>query len=189
MSFTVSVPVKPYVKRFLENNYGYPVNFRNYPKENIMFNRMLHKPAKHLDSLYPVELVKYTSHVTIQISERSFNRNGWEISKTDNIAFGKYYERNVKMLMRTIVGTYLSFGMPIYIAITNFQDRFKMEEEYWSFESIKKDFFRYKSFNKIDFNHHAYEHLERLILLNMTNAGITSKSLVREIDKNLVQTQ
>ena len=37
MKFNITVPVKPYVKRFLENNYGNPVDFRNHPRESEMF--------------------------------------------------------------------------------------------------------------------------------------------------------
>jgi len=85
--------------------------------------------------------------------------------------------------MRTIVGTYVAFGMPINIAILRFQKRFNMREEDWSFETIVKDFFRYKTMHKIDFEHHAYEHLEELILINMYNAGVLSKSLMKDFYK------
>lgn len=189
MKFNITVPVKPYVKRFLENNYGSPVDFHNHPHENMLFMRMLKKRSFTKDYMYQSNLSKLSSSVVIQISERCFYRNGWEISKTDTIAFGRYFERNAKMMMRSIVGIYVSFGMPVNIAIAKFQATYKMEEEYWAFDSILKDFFRYKTFNKIDFNHNAYQHLEELILLNMSNAGLLSKNLVKEIEKNMVEIQ
>jgi len=183
MKFCATIPVKPYVKSFLENNYGNPVNFNNYPRENEFFLKMLKKPTTDKDYMYQPDLSRYFTTVRIEISERTFYRYGWELSKTDNIVFGKHYERHAKMLMRTIVGTYVAFGMPINIAILRFQKRFNMREEDWSFETIVKDFFRYKTMHKIDFEHHAYEHLEELILINMYNAGVLSKSLMKDFYK------
>lgn len=171
MNFNVQIPIKPYVKRFVENNYGSPADFRRHPRENEMFRRMLTKPCHEKDGMYSDDLEKQCVRLQVVLSERDFFRSGWELSKTDIIAFGKYFERNAKWLMRSVVSTYISFGMQEYNAITKFQKRFNMEEEYWPFDSIKKDFYRYKSKNDIDFNHYAFQHLERLILVNMTTAG------------------
>ncbi len=187
--YNVQVPVKPYVKRFIENNFGSPVDFHNHPRENAMFIRMLKKPCRNQERFYLSELGKYKNFVTVEITERIFYQNGWELSKTDIIAFGKHFEKNAKMLMRSIVGVYISFGIPTNTAIAKFQERFKMEEEYWPFEAIIKDFSRYKNFNKLDFNHNAYEHIEDLILLNMKNAGILSKTLIKEIEKTMIESQ
>lgn len=182
MNFTITVPVKPYVKRFLENNYGSPVNFRNHPREKDFFIRMLHRPAKEYETRYNLVMTKFSTSVSVEISENCFYRHGWEISRTDTVAFGKYFERNAKMIMRTMVGTYISFGMPISEAILTFQEHFNLQEEYWTFDSIKRDFFRYKILNEIDFKEYAFQHLEKLVILNMSGAGILSKSSVNKIN-------
>lgn len=189
MKFNVTVPVKPYVKRFLENNYGDPVCFKNHPRENEMFKRMLKKPDYEDECKYKNELCLHTAAVEIQITERDFYKHGWELTKTDIVSFGKHFEKNAKWLMRSVVGTYVSFGTPPYVAIQKFQERFKMEEEYWSFDSIKKDFFRFKVNNEIDFNQYAFEHLERLILLNMSDAGSVTKTLLQNHEKMMVNSQ
>ncbi len=181
MIFHITVPVKAYVKRFLENNYGNPVNFSSHPREKDFFIRMLKKPDNHDNAKYKQDYKRFPCCVTIALSESPFYRKGCELTKTDTIALGKHFERNAKMVMRTMVGTYISFGMPINAAIINFQETFKMEEEYWAFDSIKKDFFRYKISHKIDFNHYAFQHLEKLILLNMSNAGILTRAIINEI--------
>jgi len=186
MKCIVTVPVKPYVKRFLENNYGNPIDFRKHPRENEFFRRMLKKPDYNNEHKYKNELNKQVVTVEIQISDHDFYRHGWELSKTDIVSFGKYFEKNAKWLMHTVVGTYVSFGTPIYIAIANFQTRFQMEEEYWPYDSIKKDFFRLRDTHEIDLNHYAYRHLEQLILINMSNAGAVSESLLKKHAKNTV---
>lgn len=186
MNFNVTVQVKPYVKRFLENNYGDPVNFNCHPREKEMFKRMLKKPNNDNDHKYPKEFFLHSNTVEILISDHDFYRHGWEVSKTDAISFGKYFERNVKLLMRLVVGTYISFGMPINAAIERFQCRFCMDDEYWPFDSIQKDFFRYKKYHNIEFNQFAFQHLERLILSNMSNMGAITSSIIRQHELKIV---
>ena len=113
MKFNVSVPVKPYVKRFLENNYGSPVDFRGHPREKEMFDRMLKKQCYDREHMYKNELCRQTHEVVIAISDRDFYRHGWELSKTDIISFGKHFETLAKWLMRTVVTTYVSYGMAV----------------------------------------------------------------------------
>jgi hypothetical protein len=168
MNFNVFIPVKPYVKRFVENNYGCPANFHGHPRENEMFRRMLKKPCHDMDHKYIPEMEKQSVKLEVALSDRDFFRSGWEMSKTDT-----------KWLMRSVVSTYISFGMSELQAITKFQTRFNMEEEYWPLDSIKKDFYRFKSTNDIDFNHYAFQHLEKLILVNMCTAGAVTNALLR----------
>ena len=189
MKFNITVPVKPYVKRFLENNYGNPVDFRNHPRENEMFKRMLKKPTYDNDHKYKTDLCKQSHAVEIAISDRDFYRHGWELTKTDIVSFGRHFERNAKWLMRSVVSTYISFGIPINVAIITFQTRFQLEEEFWPFDSIKKDFFRFKVNNEIDFNQFAYQHLEKLILVNISDAGAIPSHAIRNYEKIIMQPQ
>jgi len=183
MKFIVTVPVKPYIKRYLENNYGSPVDFRNHPRENELFKRMLKKPCNEANHMYKNELLRQTAEVEITISDRDFYRHGWELSKTDIVSFGKHFEKNVKLLMRTVVSTYVCHGMAVDKSIAKFQTQYKMEEEYWSFDSIKKDFYRFRDNNDIELNEYAYQHLERLIRINMNNAGVISDLGAKTLEK------
>ncbi|HEY5511411.1 MAG TPA: hypothetical protein VIK10_10325 [Prolixibacteraceae bacterium] len=189
MNYFVEIPVKSYVKRFIDNNYGDPVNFSRHPRERELFMRMLKKPANYNDHKYPNDSVRLCRTVEVPISDRDFYRHGWELSKTDIVSFGKHFERNAKWLMRSVVGTYISFGTPIQDAIQKFQLRFNMEEEYWPFDSIKKDFFRFRLDNAIDYNQFAFQHLERLILCNMCDAGaMTQKAILYHENMTVIST-
>ena len=183
MKFNVTVPVKPYVKRFLENNYGDPVDFHSPPRENEMIKRMLKKPCKDIDHKYRNDLARQTHSVEVLISERDFYRNGWELTKTDIVSFGKYFEKHAKWLMRTAVMSYVQHGTPIDRAILKFQAQFSMEEEYWSFDSIKKDFYRLRETEGINLNEYAFQHLERLIRINMSNVGVLTEYFVKTHEK------
>ena len=175
MIFFVTIPVKLYVKRFLENNYGNPVDFRKFPREHEMFKRMLKRPNKNYDVMYPVKSLKKPDYVEVVISDHDFYRFGWELSRTDIVAFGKYFESRAKWVMRTVIGSYVSFGAPLDRSINLVQQRFAMGEEYWPFDSIKKDFYRLRTSIDVDMNAYAFNHLERLIRINMKNAGIITE--------------
>ena len=179
----IQIPVKPYVRRFIENNYGSPADFGNHPQENALFLRMLKKPCRSYDHKYILEPKKYTNIVMVQISEHSFYRNGSKISKSDTITLGRYFEEKAKMVMRTTVGIYISFGVPLNAAIRKFQKRFKMEDEYWPSDSIIKDFSRHKNCDETDCNDYAYPHIEKLICTNMRNVGILSKAFISDLEK------
>jgi hypothetical protein len=183
MRFNVTVPVKPYVKKFLINNYGDPVKFIGHPRENEMFSRMLKRPYNCKDYMYKNEFFLHTENVFVSISEFDFYHYGWEISRSDIISFGKYFEQHAKWLMRTVIGTYISFGTPLNLAIFKFQNNFSLEEEFWPFESIKKDFDRLKVQNKASSTEFAFNHLERLILLNMSKIGITTVHQLNSYEK------
>ena len=189
MKFNVTVPVKPYVKRFLENNDGDPVDFKNHPRENEMFKRMLKKSCVDNDHKYVNELIKQTHSVEILISDRDFYRHGWELSKTDIVSFGKHFERQAKWLMRTVVSTYVQYGNPVDTSIMKFQTKFLMEEEYWSFDSIKKDYYRLREKEQIIITDCAFTHIERLIRINMQNVGVITDHGVRNYEKNCVASQ
>lgn len=186
MKFNVTVPVKPYVKRFLENNYGDPVDFKNHPRENEMFKRMLKKPCLDNEHKYINELCRQTHAVEILISDRDFYRHGWELTKTDIISFGKHFEKQAKWLMRTVVSTYVQYGNPVDRSIITFQARFQMEEEYWSFDSIKKDFYRLRESEGLNMNEYAFTHIERLIRINMCNVGVLTNNSVKNFEKSSV---
>ena len=91
--------------------------------------------------------------------------------------------------MRSVVGTYVSFGKPLHVAIQMFQKRFRMEEDYWSFESIKKEFYRFSVDNQIDFPDYAYHHLEKFILVNMSKTGAITKDFLQNHQDSKTESQ
>ena len=181
MTFNIPVSVKPYVKRFLENNYGNPVDFRKHPREFEMFKRMLKKPNRRWDYHYKEKSGNKYDTIEVIITEVDFYRYGWTLSPTDVVSFGKYFEKNAKYLMRTVVALYVNFGTPIDKAIAIFQEKFKMEEEFWAFESIKKDFYRIRIIENMDISSIAYENMINILSINMRGNGILTESFVKMI--------
>ena len=110
--FTVSIPVKPYVKRFLDINFGLPVDFTQNAHSHKHFQSLFKNPNTSQDKKYPDHICTYTEIVEVVISEHDFYRYGWELTKTNTIAFGRYYEERAKAMMRTYIGVNISLGCP-----------------------------------------------------------------------------
>ena len=180
--FTVSIPVKPYVKRFLEINYGTPVDFTQNTQGNKFFQSLLRKPNTCDDKKYPDTICTYTEVVEILISEHDFYRYGWELTKTNTVAFGKYFEDKAKAMMRSIIGVNIGLGIPINKSIERFQKRFRFDEDVWHYEAIKKDFYRHGQIELVDFEDEIFIKIEKIIVRNLYDLGTVSKQLIKQYE-------
>ena len=76
--------------------------------------------------------------------------------------------------MRSFVGVYVALGLPPYKSINKFQERFEFDETYWPYESIKKDFYRNGSNDKIDFEGEIFDKIEKIVLRTLSDSGTIS---------------
>lgn len=180
--FCVTIPVKPYVKRFIELNYGLPADFSKDPEMHKFFMNLLRKPDTSRDKKYPERLCTYTQTVEVLISQHDFYRYGWELTRTDIVSFGKHFEMRSKSMMRSFVGVYVAIGLPAYISISKFQERFNFDENYWPYESIKKDFYRNGSDEKIDFDSEIFNKIDKIILRTLYDSGTISTQVKKQYE-------
>lgn len=172
LKFLVFIPVKPYVKRYLEINYGNPVSFCDDPKHQSFLVSLLRKPNEHRRKLYEdYDLSKFAEEVEVKISKDDFMRYGFELSKTSIIAFGKYFEDIVKFKARNYIELKRGFR-PLKDSISDFQQMFGMEEEYWSYESLKKDIDRNGSKSSIDLIQNMNEFFNKMYLNHLLKAKV-----------------
>lgn len=182
--FFVCVSVKPYVRQFLVNNYGYPIDFTKNAEVNKTFRNFLIKPDNSRDNAYPAQICTYTELVEVVISEHDFYKYGFELSRTDTVSFGKLFENKAKFFMRNMVGTYHAVGLPVFSCINKFQQRFNFDEDTWSFQTIKKDFYRNGTDDLIDFNDEIFFKLENIILRNLYKLGTVCEKTIIDHENN-----
>lgn len=180
--FVVAIPVKPYVKRFIEVNYGLPADFSHDQDLSRLVNRCLKKPDTRYEKKYDQGICTYTETLEILISQDQFYRYGWEFSKTDVVAFGQEVESSAKTLMRSMVGVYHAIGLPINVSIEKFQTRFGFDEDVWNYQTIKKDFYRNGTKNPISFDDEIFKKIEQICLVNLYNQGTISKKGIKEYE-------
>lgn len=181
----VILPVKPYVKRFLELNFGYEdvngdilVQLKADKKLYNHFRRCLKKPCFRYDKARCSEISNYYNEtVEIVITEDDFYRYGWELSKTDIVAFGKEIESNVKFFMKNMVSFYSSH-MDLAKAIKLFQDKYGFTEDIWQYDSIIKDFQRNGLKIKIEFSSEITEKIEKIVLVNLSEKRTISQQMI-----------
>lgn len=170
---TIQIPVKPYVHRFLELNFGSPANLS---KDKSLQNTI----RKFLSKNNPCSLSgisdRYSMKIKIIISDDDFYRYGFEMSEKNIRNFGHIVEFRAKFFMNQMVLNYSMF-MNQKDAILKFQNRFGFSEDIWPYESIKKNFYRAGIFhdNILD---EVISKFEKKTLENLSELGTIEKSLL-----------
>lgn len=180
--FVVTIPVKPYIKRYIELNYGFPADFSKHQEIQKEVRRCLRKPSTRFDRQFENKLCTYTSQLEILISQDDFYRYGWEFSLTDVVAFGKLFETVIKTRMHNTVTIYRGIGLSIKDSILKFQDHYQMHEEYWPFESIKKEYYRRRPGQEINFFTEIIDKIDELFMVTLSRNkdNITAKKQTHE---------
>ncbi len=181
--FFITIPVKPYVKRFLHLNYGDPVFFHTDKTDYSLLRECLSDSRKH-EPITPDPISPYKEVVTVLLSERDFYRCGWDMTKPNVIRFGLHFERKAKTLMRNLVGIYHGLGLPINTSINKFQDKFYFDEDTWAYQSIKKDFYRNGSLTGIDFEGEIFRKIEKIVMTNLYNLGTVSETFIKDYEND-----
>jgi hypothetical protein len=168
--FTVELPCKPYVKRFLQINCGEPADLSQHKLLQTEFRRALDKKCKKRESTYrELSLDKYSEIIELKITDDEFNRYGWELSLTDVISFGKHVERLTKLMMHNVVGAY-AMVMDSQSAILRFQEEFGFYEDIWNYESIRKDFQRNQP-DRVNISREIIEQIRKITLGKLSRQG------------------
>lgn len=171
--FLVKIPCKPYVKRFLEINFGDPDNLNSGKAVDISkdkalyaeFRRKLEKKSYRHELLFNTYAFKrYSDEINIKISQDDFYRFGWELSKTDIVYMNQVFEGRTKILMYTIVGSRVAMGISLTDSIDYFQDKFFFPEDIWPKESIYKDCQRNLDIEKNSISQSISELIDKITL-------------------------
>lgn len=175
--FTVKIQCKRYVKAYLENHCGTPVDLRHLPDLQEEFVRCLSRKPAHREAS---ELANWTESVTIIIPPDVFYRHGWELNKENILDFNRRAEQKAKFFMRQYVSFNNSIGVPVAICIREFQDKHGFPEPVWTYESIKKDFDRHGRVKKLNIIRELRVEINRILLDNLSELGTVSKKYIKE---------
>jgi hypothetical protein len=138
--FVVNLPVRPHVKRYLENQCGFPVDLSLVPNLQKIFLKSLQKPDYRNE--YRINFNKYSEKTEILISGDIFYRYGWELSRTDTIGFNLQVEKLIKFYSRSYISVQTQLGVSVAQAIRDFQEKFDLPEDVLKYDTIKKDYDR-----------------------------------------------
>ncbi|MDY0286041.1 MAG: hypothetical protein RBR21_07895 [Bacteroidales bacterium] len=170
--FTVDVWVKPYVKKYLENNFGTPVDLRT--KEGSMFYDLLQLSLQrplHSYTRGNQPNTFLTAKLKLVIDEDTFHRYGFDMNKRNMIRFNSFVEKHIKLQARIYIGFQRSLGVPVSVSIPKFQEKFGFTEDDFPYDTIKKDFDRNGDFINFDMLTQFKEDLSTLLLEQLSKIG------------------
>lgn len=183
-SFFTDVKVKPYVKQYLVNNCGNPVDLTFLPRFNSLLKQNLMKPMFKGESL---PMRQDECYVRIQLSKDTFYRYGWELTKSSQQHFNARIEEELKSLARNYIAMRSGWGFSVASSIRKFQDVFNFPEEVWSYDAIKKDLDRNSEAKKDssveNFLRSMDKKIHNIFLENMSETGTISKRYKNELHK------
>jgi hypothetical protein len=181
---TINILVKPYVKRYLINNCGNPADLSKLPKVQSLFKRLLRKPLFRFESL---KIPDHACYVSIQISNDTFSRYGWEMTRTGMMQFNSEIEAMIKFIMRTYITHRAALGYTVAKCVRDFQTWFDMPEDVWSWDAIYKDLYRHTDITKDreieSFLKQMDKKLNKLFVENLSALGTISKQYKHELSK------
>jgi len=145
-SFYIDIKVKPFVKQFLINEGGDPVVLDNEHRFKAVLTWLLQKPTEYRK---PIKHNPDDCVVRLIISEDTFHRHGFMLSRKRERYFSNYVENHLKLIMRSQIFI-MSHWHSIAQSIRMFQDDWDLPEEVWSFDTIKKDISRHTDIRRND---------------------------------------
>lgn len=182
--FIMTIPCKPYTKRFLELNYGIPVDFTQDKTVYPIFKQKLERNSTRRNNSYNEGIFrKYTTTVNLKITEDDFYNHGWELSPTETVMFNQEIEGRSKLFMYLMVSARIGFGMNLTDAVRSFQERFGFTEEIWPADSIIKDCRRNLTIHRNEVIENISALMDKLIIDKLSEKGTTfhkNKSLINK---------
>jgi hypothetical protein len=138
-NFIIEIPCKPYVKVYIENECGAPADLTNLPDLLLELKNGLRRKISHRET---EAQAKCCCLVKVIIPNDLFYRYGWEVNRESMMDFNRIAEKQVKFLMRQYISLNNALGASLTDCIRNFQNDYGFPEQIWSFDTIKKDFYR-----------------------------------------------
>jgi hypothetical protein len=183
--FSIQIPCKPYVKHYLIQNFGSPVNLYKADNPFLPFLKLILNNQKR--DKYPTRTLNqsiYCESVSILLSEDDFLRVGFDISRAGAVVFNKEVERAFKHMMHVIVAINFTFHGNLETAIEQFTNDFDIPEDVWPHESIRKDFTRHSAIHSFNFNQTIFESLTKVFLAQLSEFGTIGNLTIKEYENN-----
>lgn len=135
----VTVPCKPYVKSFLTNTYGNPVDLKKdkhiYKYVKSVLSREIHRNNDKA-SFKKYGRMIYREEVKLMTNNDTLKYNGFDIHHDDIVDLNALFEGHIKKMIAVFVFALMSCGFKAITAITEAQIVFKFSEDDMSTELI-----------------------------------------------------
>jgi hypothetical protein len=147
----IDVPVKPYVKAYMENNFGAPCEMDRSNKYGRIMFLLLSDGSRERDNKYR----QYPEKLSMKLSSTFWHRRGSGLTRTNVIYFNQIIEDDIKLKLRTFVYALTCQEKPIKRAeaIRRFLNIYGFSPDVFPFDTAKKDIdrsFRHLKYSESD---------------------------------------
>ena len=192
--FVVWVHVKPYVKKYLLQNFrvedtDWPelVNVSRDRELGIFVNSRLEKPCHRRDKQSNSANSKRTALLAVEITEDNFYRNGWSLSPSDECAFDKAVSIRCDTMLMVLLSGFYMFTGNLMESIRRFYDITGFTDNDWPIDSIRKKWQRDATVLKITLNDEIIQKNTSLLLDKLSKNGTISQIAKNTYEKNDLQ--
>lgn len=190
--FVVWIHVKPYVKRYLLNNFrvwddAWPelVSLAKDHELNTFICGRLANPQHRYDKRIEKQVCGKV-RIALEITKDQFYRYGWALTPTDERGLCRALEIRCETLCKTFLSaTYMYLGN-LGECIRRFYQTFGMTEEDWSVDAIRKMWQRDKNLPKMTLNSLNFVKNTQFVLVQLSNNGTITETGKNNYEKNLV---
>lgn len=132
----IEIPVKGYVKNYLEHQYGSPAHVHDASFVGKFLFGLLGDDNHHQDTKFS----RYSTKVVVRVSHDVFLRNGVAMTKTNIIKFNAFMSEVIKEnLYHYLLGRSVDDSRVLKKAINEYREMYSISEDAWTDEAIIKD--------------------------------------------------
>lgn len=141
----INIPTKRYLKAFLQNRFGEELLLSHHDPYGKCLYVLLSDNRKRKD-MQPIS-GDYKEEMNVSLHRDAFRHYGFSISKTGVRAFNTFVEELFKEMVHSYIDGRLEVKPKLKDAIADMRIYFKIDDDDWDYESIKKDYYRYRKRN------------------------------------------
>lgn len=145
--FSIIIPTKPYIKAYMMNLYGSePIMDRKDNIGNKFYDLLVHATNERKTE-YPK--LRYSTTIKLYVTYRTFSRRGCNLNETNIMALNGFIEDEIKRMFYFMMNTYVAIFPSFEANLPKVRSNLGIDEEDWSTDSMKKDYYRYRKQNNL----------------------------------------
>lgn len=140
---SITIPTKSYIKAYLISRFGENITLQK-GEDNIsnkLYDLLQHSTNERKEQF---SLNTFPTTVKVYINAYTFRTRGHCLNETNIIQFNKFIELEIKDKFYFMMDFFTDILPSFEANIDIVRSKLKIDEQYWSTDSLKKDYYRYR---------------------------------------------
>lgn len=143
----IEIPVKPYIKAYMIAQLGEMIKLS--PGQHAITNKIYDLLERSQNWERIDSKCNYGEKVTIYLTYDTFRRKGHNLNATNVKNFNRFVEKLAKWHFYTVMDSLMAILPSFEGNLPEARKRIGIDLEYWSDDSMKKDYYRYRLKNNL----------------------------------------